>query len=79
MAEFIHTGVGGLGTRASPKKPSGKSPARVYERHELMPPPRPSRDFIPTSEMVEALVSRALSALAKGIYWDRGSIINVVL
>jgi hypothetical protein len=79
MAEFIPTGIGGLRAKPSMRKSMDKSNAKAYERHELNPPPRPPRNFIPTQESIDALVSRAIAALAKGIYWDRGSIINLVL
>jgi len=79
MAEFIQTGIGGLGVRSPARKPAGKQDARSYERHELLPPPRPLRNIIPTPEAIEALVERALAALARGMIWDRGSIVNLVL
>ncbi len=80
MAEFIPTGVGGFASRPAARKVSADKPkARNYQRHELMPPPRPPRNFIPAPEAIEALLERAIAALARGIYWDRGSIINLVL
>ncbi len=81
MAEFIPTGIGGFATRPTKRKLviQDKAGARSYERHELTPPPRPIKNYIPTQEIIEALVERAVAALAKGIYWDRGSIINLVL
>lgn len=80
MAEFIPTGIGGFAARPTKTKITNDKPnANAYERHELYPPPRPRRDFIPAQEIIDNLVSRAVAALAKGIYWDRGSIINIVL
>ena len=81
MAEFIPTGIGGFATRPAKRNviPPKSSDTPAYERHELYPPPRPIRNFIPSPEDIEALVKRAIAALAKGIYWDRGSIINIVL
>jgi len=79
MAEFIPLGLGTLRPRPATRKQGEKPAPRQYERHELNPPPRPSRYFIPTQESIEALIERALVALTRGIYWDRGSIINVVI
>ena len=81
MAEFIPTGLGGFNAPrpAVRKVVPDKSGTRSYERQELLPPPRPRRNFIPDQETMDTLVDRALLALANGIYWDRGSIINVVL
>ena len=81
MAEFIPTGLGGFATRPAQKRTVIRDQRGLpsFERHELYPPPRPLRDFIPTQEAIDTLVTRAIAALAKGIYWDRGSIINIVL
>lgn len=84
MAEFISTGLGGLSVRPTIRKPvTGKSPdkqdERTFDREELLPPPRPLRNVIPTPEAMRELIDRAIAALARGMYWDRGSIINIVI
>jgi hypothetical protein len=79
MAEFIPLGLGGLRARPTTRKSSDKPASRQYERSELLPPPKPSRNFIPTQDLIDALLERALAALARGMIWDRGSIINLVL
>lgn len=85
MAEFISTGLGGLVARpqqrgkVAPAAQPGRDNTRQYDREELLPPPRPSRNFIPTQEVMDDLIDRALAALARGMYWDRGSIVNIVL
>ena len=79
MVDFIPTGIGGFAPRPAARKSTDKFGSRKYERHELFPPPRPPRNFIPSQEEIEALLERAIAALAKGMYWDRGSIINLVL
>ncbi len=79
MTEFIPLGLGGLRARPATRKSGDKPTTRNYERHELIPPPKPPRNFIPTQDAIEALLERALAALAKGMIWDRGSIINLVL
>ena len=42
-------------------------------------PGRARRNVIPTPEEMQALIERALQAMGKGVYWDRGSILNIVL
>lgn len=84
MAEFISTGLGGLSVKPTLRKPvapasSGRQNTREFDREELLPPPRPVRNFIPTPEAMDELITRALAALARGFYWDRGSIVNIVL
>ncbi len=80
MAEFIPTGIGGLRARPTARKVTPDKPGtRSYERHELIPPPKPPRNYTPTQEDIDALLDRAIAALARGMYWDRGSIINLVL
>jgi len=80
MTEFIPTGIGGFANRQVTKsKTPDKSGGNTMERREFFPPPRPIPNFIPTPETIDALIERALAALARGIYWDRGSIINIVL
>ncbi len=79
MAEFIPTGIGGLKTRVGTRKKIEKAAGRSYERRELARPPRPLYNVIPSQEDIESLIDRAVAAIAKGIYWDRGSIINLVL
>jgi hypothetical protein len=84
MAEFISTGLGGLTVKPSIRKPvTGKSADkeenRQFDRDELLPPPRPQRNIVPPPEVMQQLIERALAALARGFYWDRGSIVNIVL
>ena len=40
---------------------------------------RAALNFIPSPEQLQLMISRALEALARGVYWDRGSILNIVL
>ena len=79
MAEFIPLGLGGLRARPTMPKSGDKPASRNYERYELLPPAKPPRNFIPTQEDIELLLERAIAALARGMIWDRGSIINLVL
>ena len=36
-------------------------------------------NFLPDNDTLESLISQARLALSRGIFWDRGSIINIVL
>jgi hypothetical protein len=46
-------------------------------QEELLPPPTRGYRFIPEQSVLDALIRKAVSALKKGIYWDRGSILNI--
>lgn len=41
--------------------------------------PRARINFIPNPDELRKLVDDALTALSRGIYWDRGSILDIVL
>lgn len=43
------------------------------------PPHRAQHNYIPAPDVLKNMIDRALEALSKGVYWDRGSIINLVL
>ncbi len=51
----------------SPTRKRRKSPARA------------ALNVIPSPERLQMLVDKALDALKQGIFWDRGSIINIIL
>lgn len=42
-------------------------------------PRRQEMNYIPSPDHLRSMVERALEALSKGVYWERGSIINLVL
>lgn len=48
-------------------------------REAYYPPPPPHINHIPEEGILRGLISHALEALSRGIYWDRGSIINLLL
>lgn len=58
---------------------AGTSETGRVERRDTAPPPRPRQSFIPTAEVLDDLIERALAALRRGVYWERGSIINILL
>lgn len=49
------------------------------ELRDYAPPHRAQYNYIPSPDVLKNMIDRALEALSKGIYWDRGSIINIVL
>ena len=53
--------------------------ANLPERSAYKAPPRPYTDHIPSTSMIGTLTSRALDAKAKGMCWDRGSILNLLV
>jgi hypothetical protein len=56
---------------------SKKSPLLEHEpSEELLPPPTRGYRFIPEDSVLEVLIRKAVGAL-KGVYWDRGSILNI--
>lgn len=75
MVDHISNRVSTRPTRAS----AGSPRAEPMDRAAYNPPPRPHPSFIPGPEALENLIRRALAALERGIYWDRGSIINILL
>lgn len=52
---------------------------RPENREVFLPPRRPNANFIPSAEQIQELITRGRAALSRGIFWDRGSIINVLL
>lgn len=42
-------------------------------------PARAHKNYVPSPDALRTLIERALDALSHGVYWQRGSIINLVL
>ncbi len=49
------------------------------ELRKFYPASRARLNFIPSQEALQELIDKALTALSRGIFWDRGSIINILL
>lgn len=49
------------------------------EAHREPATPRASVNFIPAPESLDTLIRSAVEALRRGIYWDRGSMLNLVV
>ena len=69
---------GGLPARIATRQPERK-PLDKPDIAELRRARRAPLNRIPTADELAHMINNALTALAKGIYWDRGSIINIVL
>lgn len=59
-------------TQGKAERSEATDKARHYKR-------RAALNFIPSPHELQAMIDRALTALSRGVYWDRGSIINIVL
>lgn len=44
---------------------------------EVITPKRAYINHIPSPEALRSLISNAVAALRKGVYWDRGTILNL--
>lgn len=66
----------GVGKVAYTRKQS-KAPDK--ELRDYRPPHRAQSNYIPSPDVLRNMIDRALEALSKGVYWDRGSIIDLVL
>ncbi len=71
-------GIGGLSP--APKRIAARPQRRETEEADPLLPPQ-TRGFrtIPNLDVLEKLVDRAVSALRQGIFWDRGSILNILV
>jgi hypothetical protein len=47
------------------------------ERQQLLPPRERGYQHIPSQDNLQRLIERALEAVRAGIYWERGSILNI--
>ena len=66
-----------LRPQSLPTSKKGKGSDKVEEISRRSPKAR--LNFIPSTDELAIMIDKALTALSKGIFWDRGSIINIVL
>lgn len=55
---------------------------RIERKTEITTSKRVGRailNYFPEEAELSALIDRALTALSRGVYWDRGSILNVLV
>ena len=69
----INRPVGGA-SKADRRKRETTDSGNVYTI-----PTRSELNYIPSAESLFTLISSAVEALRQGIYWDRGTIINLVV
>lgn len=43
------------------------------------PPARAHVNFIPSAESLATLIQSAVAAMRRGVYWDRGTMLNLVV
>lgn len=80
MADFIPGGIGTVISRPNIKRaPKDEKREFRVDIGDFSPPPRPHVNYIPPDDMIQDLIKRALNAISRGFYWDRGSIINLIL
>jgi hypothetical protein len=54
-------------------------PAQTAPRDSVVVPKRANENFIPSPESLRTLVTGAVEALRRGIRWDRGTILNLLV
>lgn len=60
-------------------RPTDELPEELIDRRVFAPPPRPRVNVVPDLPQLQQLIAQALKALKNGVYWDRGSIVNILL
>ncbi len=71
--------TGGALVPAAQRALDARKPKKVGSVRERFGPPK-GRGYqnVPHIELLEKLINRALEALQNGIYWERGSIVNII-
>lgn len=57
----------------------GNTSIEPVDRESLRPPRFRGLAYIPSEDTLHDLIERAMQALRAGIFWDRGSILNIVV
>jgi hypothetical protein len=60
---------------------TGKAPERrsAAVSNPVVAPKRAPVNYIPSPEAIRTLVAGAVEALKRGVYWDRGTILNLLV
>ncbi len=64
---------------SSGSKVAGRRRERADDSVEIIVPARAHVNFIPAVESLRTLISSAVEALRRGITWDRGTILNLLV
>lgn len=67
----VNVATGGLG-----KAPDRR---RDQQRPHAVVPKRASQNVIPHPESLSTLIRSAVAAMREGVYWDRGTMLNIVV
>ena len=70
----INISSGGTGRAGERKRQQPGTTADSYT-----PPARSDLNYIPAPESLMTLIGNAVDALRRGVYWDRGTILNVLV
>jgi hypothetical protein len=68
----INTGSGG-------KVAAGRGRPQDNDTSEIVIPSRAHVNYVPPPESLGTLIRSAVSALRRGIFWDRGTILNLLV
>lgn len=60
-------------------RPAQRGGERASSGVQTPAPKRATTNFVPAPEALDGLIERAMSALRRGIAWDRGSILNLLV
>lgn len=71
LINIIATKLQPVGSPLRAREQTGDNAARRGRRALL--------NYLPDYDTLNSLIAQAREALAKGIFWDRGSIINIIL
>ena len=65
------------------RAPAGGSTKLPERKSELTPPPpKPARahvNYMPSPEALRTLIASAVTELSRGVRWDRGTILNLLV
>ncbi len=78
MTKITHSGSRAL-TTTSTRVNVRATPLTSEERKKLEPQKHRGFTSIPAPEVLEKLIAQAVSAFRRGIIWDRGSILNILV
>ena len=64
---------------ASAGKTKERPAALAQLTHQAVQPKRAHINFIPSAESLATMISGAVEALRRGAFWDRGTILNLLV
>ncbi len=79
MNDISRLGINLTPPRLDGKRTDDTKRQEVEDKSKYYPSRRARENVIPGSDELARLIDRALNALSQGVYWDRGSIVNIVL